>query len=213
MPPEVHSINLLQRRAGFVSPHGGSFHPGDKDLAHFTLLRTDLVEPPSLWLQAYAAHIRPHGRVLDVAAGKGRNARWLAQQGFQVEAVDRNPEALQAMQGIDGITVREADLERDAWPYADQQFDAIVVCRYLHRPLFNAFIDSLAPDGLLIYETFMQGQEIYGKPSNPDFLLKTDELLELARGRLEILAFEQGPQEQPKPCMLQRIVARRSLAT
>lgn len=187
------------------------FIPEIKNLVHFTLLRTDLAEPPSFWLQAHAMHIRPHGRVLDVAAGKGRNARWLAQQGFQVEAVDHNPEALQAMQGIDGITVREADLERDAWPYADQQFDAIVVCRYLHRPLFDAFIDSLAPDGLLIYETFMQGQEIHGKPSNPDFLLKTDELPELVRGRLEILAFEQGPQEQPKPCMLQRIVARRSL--
>jgi SAM-dependent methyltransferase len=180
-------------------------------LAHFTLLRTDLAELPSLWLQAHAGYIRSHGRVLDVAAGKGRNARWLAQQGFQVEAVDRNADSLQALQGIDGITVRVADIERDGWPYAGQQFDAIVVCRYLHRPLFVDFIDSLAADGLLIYETFMQGQEAYGKPSNPDFLLKTDELLELVRGRLEVVAFEQGLQEQPKPCMLQRIVARKSL--
>lgn len=181
-------------------------------MAHFTLLRTDLVELPSLWLQAHAGHIRPQGRVLDVAAGKGRNARWLAQQGFQVQAVDRNPEALQALQGIDGITVLVADLERDAWPYGNQLFDAIVVCRYLHRPLFDAFINSLASGGVLIYETFMQGQELYGKPSNPDFLLKTDELPELISGRLEILAFEQGLQEQPEPCMMQRIVARRTLA-
>jgi len=178
-------------------------------LAHFTLLRTDFVEPPSTWLEAHVACIRPQGSVLDVAAGKGRNARWLAQQGFRVEAVDRDAEAMQAMRGIDGITLQVADLEQDGWPYADHQFDAIVVCRYLHRPLFPHLIDSLAPDGVLIYETFMQGQEVYGKPSNPDFLLKPDELLEVFQPALEILAFEQGPQESPKPCMLQRMVGRK----
>lgn len=180
-------------------------------MAHFTLLRTDFVEPPSPWLEAYAGHIRPQGSVLDVAAGRGRNARWLAQQGFRVEAVDRDAEVMQAMRGIDGITLRVADLEQNGWPYKDQQFDAIVVCRYLHRPLFPHLIDSLAPGGVLIYETFMQGQAVYGKPSNPEFLLKPDELLEAFQPALEILAFEQGLQELPKPCMLQHLVGRKGI--
>ncbi len=184
-------------------------------MAHFTLLRKDLAEPPSAWLLAHAHRIRALGHVLDVAAGNGRNARWMAAQGLEVEAVDRNRQALDSMRGIAGINTRLADIEQDAWPYREQQFDAIVVCRYLHRPLFDQFIDSLAPGGVLIYETFMQGQELYGKPSNPDFLLKPDELQEVFREKLEILAFEQGYQDQgspsqSRPCMLQRIVARKS---
>lgn len=99
--------------------------------------------------------------MLDVAAGRGRNARWLAQQGFQVVAVDRDAKALSVMRGIDGITLQVKDLEGDNWPYEDEQFDAIVVFRYLYRPLFPKFVSSLAPEGILVYETFMQGQEAY----------------------------------------------------
>ena len=161
-------------------------------MAHFTLLRTDLAEAPSDWLCRHAAQIRPGGQVLDVAAGRGRNARWLAQQGFVVEAVDRDAEALAVMRGIDGITCNTADLESAAWPYARQQFDAIVVCRYLHRPLFPHLRDSLKAGGLLIYETFMQGHEAYGRPTNPDFLLRENELKEIFGSGLAVLAFEQG---------------------
>jgi len=178
-------------------------------MAHFTLLRTDLAEAPSDWLCRHAAQIRPGGEVLDVAAGSGRNARWLAQQGFIVEAVDRDGEALAVMRGIDGITLNSADLENAAWPYAGRQFDAIVVCRYLHRPLFAALRESLKPGGVLIYETFMQGHEAYGRPTNPDFLLRENELEQVFGTDLAVLAFEQGLMTQPKPAMMQRIAARK----
>lgn len=181
-------------------------------MAHFTLLRTDLAEPPSDWLMKHAAYIKSGGHVLDVAAGKGRNSRWLAQHGFRVEAVDKNSEALGSMKGVDNITLKIADIENKAWPYVGQQFDAIVVCRYMHRPLFSALYESLAPDGALIYETFMQGHEAYGRPSNPDFLLRPGELLEVFHHQLDVVAFEEGYQEIPKPAMMQRICAIRDSA-
>jgi SAM-dependent methyltransferase len=149
--------------------------------------------------------------VLDVAAGRGRNARWLAQQGFQVVAVDRDAKALSVMRGIDGITLQVKDLEGDNWPYEDEQFDAIVVFRYLYRPLFPKFVSSLAPEGILVYETFMQGQEAYGKPGNPNFLLVTNELQDTFQEHLDILAFEQGLVTSQRPCMMQRIVGKKRI--
>lgn len=149
--------------------------------------------------------------MLDVAAGRGRNARWLAQQGFQVVAVDRDAKALSVMRGIDGITLQVKDLEGDNWPYEDEQFDAIVVFRYLYRPLFPKFVSSLAPEGILVYETFMQGQEAYGKPGNPNFLLVTNELQDTFQEHLDILAFEQGLVTSQRPCMMQRIVGKKRI--
>lgn len=147
---------------------------------------------PSSWVVRCASFIRPHGSILDVAAGSGRNARWLAQQGWQVEAVDRDETALAGLHDVAGIRTRVADIENAPWPYQGQQFDGIVVCRYLHRPLLPLLADSLAPDGILIYETFMQGHEAYGRPSNPDFLLRPNELLEAFMPSLMPVAFEQG---------------------
>lgn len=177
-------------------------------MAHFTLLRTDLMEAPSEWLLKHAQHIKPSGHVLDVAAGSGRNARWLAHQGFKVEAVDRDQQVLESMQGVENIQLRVADIENADWPYTGRQFDAIVVCRYLHRPLFSVLQQCLAPQGVLIYETFMRGHEAYGKPSNPDFLLRENELLEAFQDKLGVIAFEQGFFETPKPALLQRICAK-----
>ena len=147
---------------------------------------------PSAWVARFAPYIRIQGRVLDVAAGTGRNARWLAAHGWQVEAVDRDAEALATMAGLDGINTRVADIENGDWPYAGRQFEGIVVCRYLHRLLFPLLVESLAPDGILIYETFMQGHEAYGRPSNPDFLLRPNELLQAFMPGLVPVAFEQG---------------------
>lgn len=178
-------------------------------MAHFTLLRTDLIETPSEWLLNHAQHIKPAGSVLDVAAGSGRNTRWLAQQGYKVEAVDRDQQALESMQGVENIHLHITDIENADWPYSGQEFDAILVCRYLHRPLFPLILQSLAPQGVLIYETFMQGHEAYGRPSNPDFLLRENELLEVFKNDLEVIAFEQGYFEKPKPGMLQRICAKK----
>lgn len=164
---------------------------------------------PSTWVCRFASLIKPHGRVLDLACGTGRNTRWLAEQGWQVEAVDRDAAALASMQGLTNITTRQADLENAAWPYTGQMFDAIVVCRYLHRPLLPLLANSLTTQGILIYETFMQGHEVYGRPQNPDFLLKSNELLQVFMPDLTIIAFEQGKLEQSPPAVLQRICALR----
>jgi len=158
---------------------------------------------PSSWLRCYAGLIRPNGRVLDVAAGSGRNARWLASQGWQVEAVDKDAAALESMRGMANITTLVADLESAAWPYTTERFDAIVVCRYLYRPLLSMLAASLAKDGVLIYETFMQGHEAYGRPSNPDFLMRPNELLQAFKPELTLVAFEQGLISPP--AMIQRI--------
>ena len=162
---------------------------------------------PSVWMCKFAPLIKANGRVLDLACGAGRNARWLAAQGYMAEAVDRDATALQSMHGLANITTKVADLEHAPWPYGVQQFDAIVVCRYLHRPLLPLLASSLAPQGVLIYETFMQGHEAYGRPQNPDFLLRPNELLEVFVPALMPVAFEQGLLQQQPAAVMQRICA------
>jgi SAM-dependent methyltransferase len=145
--------------------------------------------------------------VLDVASGSGRHARLLASLGYRVEAVDRDARALAALEGVTAITLRIADLERDFWPYDGPCCEGVIVTNYLHRPRFDALIDLLKPGGVLIYETFMLGNETLGKPANPDFLLRSGELLDRVRPRLTVVAFEQGRVESPKPACVQRICA------
>lgn len=164
------------------------------------------VRLPSPWVTRWAGLIPPGGRVLDVAAGEGRHARYLADLGHAVEAVDRDAEALASAAGP-GIVTRQADLENGPWPYAGAAFDGIVVCNYLWRPLLPRILEALAPGGVLIYETFAVGNERHGRPSNPDFLLRPGELLEAVRGRLAVVAFEQGFVPRPKPAVVQRICA------
>jgi SAM-dependent methyltransferase len=108
-----------------------------------------------------------------------------------------------------GVAWLEADIEGGAWPYAGRSFDAIVVTNYLHRPLLPTLAASLAPGGLLVYETFARGNERFGKPSNPAFLLAPGELLESVRGRLRVLAFEDLVVDDPRPAAVQRLAARR----
>ena len=169
-------------------------------------VQSDIGEP-SPWLQRWAARIPAAGRVLDVACGGGRHARYLAARGYQVEAVDRDTEALRRLAGVAGVTTRVADLEGAAWPYAAGQFDAVVVTNYLHRRLFEHLLVALAPGGVLIYETFALGNERYGRPSNPDFLLQPGELLKVAHGQLEVIAYENLEVQTPKPAVIQRICA------
>lgn len=162
---------------------------------------------PSAWVVRWARLFPRHGRVLDVASGNGRHARLLAERGHQVWAVDRDGDALRALAGIDGIRTLQADLENAGWPLAGTRFDGIVVTNYLHRPLFPALLDALSDSGVLIYETFAAGNERFGKPSNPAFLLRPGELLEVVRDRLRVLAYEDLQVQSPKPAMVQRIVA------
>ena len=160
---------------------------------------------PSAWMRRFAPLIPRGGRVLDLASGSGRNARWLAAQGWQVEAVDRDAAALAAMHGLANIVTRQADLEQGPWPYGAEQFDAIVVCRYLHRPLLPLLAASLSPNGVLIYETFMRGQEKIGRPQRPEFLLWPNELLVSFGTGLILVAFEQGVDASAQPAVVQRI--------
>jgi SAM-dependent methyltransferase len=167
------------------------------------------LQAPSPWVVRWAPLVRAGGTVLDVACGHGRHARCLAAGGYRVTAADRDPDALARLAGVPGVRTVLADLEGAPWPFAADAFDGVVVANYLHRPLFDALAASLAPGGVLIYETFMQGNERYGRPSRPDFLLRPYELVDAWRGRLEVAAFEQGRVERPKPALVQRVCALR----
>jgi SAM-dependent methyltransferase len=175
--------------------------------SHITL------EQPSPWVVRFAPLIEP-GEVLDLACGGGRHARFLASRGHAVLAVDRDAASL-ALAAGKGISAAQCDLENEhaqtssGWPFQSGHFQGIVVTNYLHRPLFVPILTSLAPGGILIYETFAVGNERFGKPSNPAFLLQPGELLDMAQGvaseRFHIVAFEEGYVSSPKPAMVQRI--------
>jgi SAM-dependent methyltransferase len=163
---------------------------------------------PSRWVRHWAHLVAAGGAVLDVASGAGRHARFFAALGHPVTALDRDAAALDLMRDEALVTTLVADLEGAAWPLpADAKFAAIVVTNYLHRPLFPQLLRSLAPGGVLVYETFAQGNESVGKPSNPAFLLAPGELLDAVRGHLRVVAFEDGFLAQPRPAYVQRICA------
>jgi SAM-dependent methyltransferase len=166
----------------------------------------DLSEP-SPWVVRWAPLIPRSGRVLDVACGSGRHSRWLAARGHLVDAVDRDAAVLSGLGASEAIHPLCCDLESGAWPYSRGAYAAVVVTNYLHRPLFPELIAALSPGGVLIYETFAAGNERYGRPSNPDFLLRPGELLEVVRGRLRVVAFEDVYVDKPKPALVQRICA------
>jgi SAM-dependent methyltransferase len=172
-----------------------------------------LLEQPSPWVRRFAPLIES-GEVLDLACGGGRHAKFLASLGYAVLAVDRDEAALARAAG-QGIKTAQCDLESeqadqsDNWPLREERFQGIVVTNYLHRPLFRPMLDSLAPGGILIYETFAIGNERFGKPSNPDFLLQPGELLKITQATTQstfhVVAFEDGYVSLPKPAMVQRI--------
>jgi SAM-dependent methyltransferase len=165
-----------------------------------------LTEAPSDWVVRWAGLIE-RGPVLDVASGSGRHARLFAQRGLEVVAVDREQQAFGGK-----VKFVKADLEDGSpWPFAGQRFAGVVVANYLHRPLMKVLEESLDEGGVLIYETFMAGNERYGRPSRPDFLLRPGELLE-AFAALTVAAFEQGTVERPKKAVVQRICALRGEA-
>jgi SAM-dependent methyltransferase len=160
-------------------------------------------ETPSDWVVRWAPLVT-RGPVLDVASGQGRHARYFAGKGLEAVAVDREPQVLE------GIKFVAADLEGgNAWPFAGQRFGAIVVTNYLYRPLFGHLEASLQKGGVLIYETFMSGNEKFGRPSNPVFLLQPGELLGAFKA-LTLVAFEQGIVERPKKAAIQRLCAIRA---
>jgi SAM-dependent methyltransferase len=164
------------------------------------------ISAPSAWVRRFAPMVKAGGTVLDLACGRGRHALFFAGRGHRVEAVDRDPEAIAGLAACESVTALCADIEAGHWPYDGRSFDAVVVTNYLHRPLFPLLMAGLAPGGVLIYETFAQGNEKYGRPSNPDFLLRQGELLQVV-GNARVLAYEDLIVEYPKPAALQRICA------
>jgi len=167
----------------------------------------DALLPPSPWLVRFSALVADGARVLDIACGQGRHSRWFAARGCRVVAVDRDADALDQLAAVDGVATLCADLEAQPWPFGEEAFDAVVVTNYLHRPLFPDLLRSLADDGVLLYETFARGNELYGKPSNPNFLLHDGELLTLVGSTLKVVAFEQGRIEAMLPAVVQRLAA------
>ncbi|MEJ5149952.1 class I SAM-dependent methyltransferase [Comamonas sp. MYb396] len=164
---------------------------------------------PSPWITRFAPVLPAGGQVLDLACGQGRHARYLQAQGLRVTGVDRDGAALRALQADTAGEWLLADIENRAWPLEGRVFDAVVVTHYLWRPLWPQILASVAPGGLLLYETFAQGNAAYGKPSRPDFLLQPGELLQVCAG-WSVIAYEAGLLRTPER-VVQRIAARRPL--
>jgi SAM-dependent methyltransferase len=164
-------------------------------------------EEPSPWVVRWSHLVPAGGTVLDLACGRGRHMRWFGGRGHPVVGVDRDPEALATLQGVGETIV--ADIENGPWPLAGRRFAAVVVTNYLWRPLFPRILESVAPGGVLLHETFAQGNETVGKPARPDFLLAPGELLQAYAGA-RVVAFEDGFLPDPDR-FVQRIACVRML--
>lgn len=161
---------------------------------------------PSPWVRRFAHLVPAGGLVLDVAAGGGRHTRFFRTRGHRVVAIDRNLDGMADLVGAEGMELIQADLESgEPWPLQERRFAGIVVTNYLFRPLLPRLTAALEPGGMLIYETFAQGNEQFGRPSNPDFLLAPNELLKTFGPELTVVGYEHGIVYTPRPAAVQRI--------
>jgi len=172
------------------------------------------ITDPSPWVVRFSSLIRAGGTALDLACGGGRHTRYLLELGYKVVALDRSTQALSDLTDNPDCEVICADLEQAEPVFKTpgllerRTFNGIIVVNYLYRPLMDELIDALAPGGVLIYETFARGNEVFTRPRNPDHLLKSGELLALAEGKLQVLAYEHGIIEKgPLPGVVQRLCA------
>ena len=167
----------------------------------------DAIVKPSSWVVRFAPLIPRGALALDLACGTGRHSQLLANLGYSVLAVDLDISAIQTVHSS-AITPKCLNLEQDAWPLSGSKFGGIVVTNYLYRPHLDRLPEMLEEGGILIYETFTQGNGEYGRPSNPNFLLNSGELLAFAtRHSLKVLAYEDIYVDEPKPAMVQRLCA------
>lgn len=178
---------------------GEQVNPGKPASGHRAL-------EPSHWVVRHGPRVHAQGSVLDIAAGRGRHSRWFLDRGHAVTAVDIDLSGLSDQASNPRLEAIETDLENAPWPFGGRSFDGIVVTNYLWRPLFPLIQEALSPAGVLIYETFGMGNEEFGKPSNPAFLLHEGELLE-AFSSLDAIAYEHGFVDAPKPAIVQRLCA------
>jgi SAM-dependent methyltransferase len=165
--------------------------------------------PASPWVCGIAGAVVAGGTVLDVAAGSGRHSEYFLARGHPVVAVDRDTSALVRLAPLGKLEIVTADLEAGPWPFGTRRFAGVVVTNYLYRPLLPTLVDAVAPEGVLIYETFAVGNERFGKPSNPDFLLRPGELKEAVHGQLKIIAYQEGEVDVPRRAVVQSIAAMR----
>lgn len=182
-------------------------------------MSNSMITRPSSWVRKFASLI-PEGEVLDLACGGGRNARFLLAEGFAVTCLDRDNSSFADLASYGAKTIvhdLESGAEECDWPFPRHRFAAVVVCNYLHRPLFPRLLESLQQGGVLIYETFAMGNEQFGKPSSPRFLLQAGELLRQVdanpESRMHVIAYEEGFIAEPKPAMVQRICARKTVGS
>ncbi len=167
--------------------------------------------PPSAWVVRHGGMIPPGGTVLDVACGAGRHGRFFRDLGHPVVMLDRDISRVADMASDEAVEIVAQDLEDGRpWPLAGRLFAGVVVVNYLHRPILPALVASVAPGGALIYDTFAVGNEAYGSPSNPDFLLHREELLIAVRPELVVMAFEDVEETEPRPAVRQRVLAVRT---
>jgi SAM-dependent methyltransferase len=166
--------------------------------------------PPFSWIVRFTPLVRQGSPVLDLACGGGRHARLFLERGHQVTAVDIDVSGLDDLREHPALELVRADLENAPWPLSGRGFGVVVVTNYLWRPLFPMILDAVAEGGMLLYETFAHGNEAHGRPSNPDFLLQPGELLEVVRGRLQVVAYEHGYLVRPRPAIKQRLCAVRA---
>jgi SAM-dependent methyltransferase len=166
---------------------------------------------PSPWITRFVPLVGPGAAVLDLACGGGRHARLFLARDHPVTAVDVDTSGLEDLRQHPQLEIRQADLEHGApWPLPGRRFGAVVVANYLWRPLYLPILEAIDEGGVLLYETFARGNEAYGRPSNPDFLLEPGELIEVVRGRLQIVAYEHGYLGRPRPAVKQRLCAVRT---
>jgi SAM-dependent methyltransferase len=162
---------------------------------------------PFPWIVRFAPLVPAGAAVLDLACGAGRHARLFLERGHPVSAVDIDVSGLDDLRGHPQLEIVQADLENAPWPLPRRRFGAVVTTNYLWRPLFPMILDTVDDGGLLLYETFAHGNEAYGRPTNPDFLLRPGELIEVVSGRLQIVAYEHGYVERPRAGIKQRLCA------
>ena len=162
----------------------------------------------SPWVVRFASLIPRTGPVLDVASGAGRHTRWFLDQGHDVVAIDRDVSGLDDIREHDRLEVVEVDLENgEPFPLAQRRFAGVVVTNYLYRPLLDQLVSAVGAPGALVYETFAVRNERLERPRRPEFLLRPGELVDVVRGRLRVVAFEDLVVDDPRPAAVQRIAA------